>query len=276
MTVGVILALVSALAWGSGDFFGGRAATRHDGFQVLYLAALSGIALLLVAALLAGEHVAPDPSLWFAVGAGVAGAAGIVSLYRGLAVGRAAVVAPTAAVVTAAIPVVFAAVSDGMPGALRLFGFALALMGIFLVTRTAGDATGSLAGLRLGVLAGIGFGLFLILVARGQSHAVFVPLAVARAMMLLAAMVVMSARRTRWPALGENRVALLAGALDAAGNVFYLLAQQQVRLDVAAVLSSLYPVATVLLARMILRDAVTPLQWLGVGVCLVAVAAIAG
>ncbi len=275
MTAGIVLALVSALVWGSGDFFGGRAATRHDAFQVLYLAALSGIALLVVAALVTGERLALDPSVWFAVAAGVAGAGGILSLYSGLAIGSAATVAPTAAVVTAAIPVLVAAVAGGLPGPLRLAGFALALVGIYLVARAEGEWAASHAGLRHGIIAGVGFGSFLVLIARGQAGAVFLPLAVARTMMLAAAMVAMRVRKTRRPRLGDNRLALVAGMLDAGGNVFYLLAQQHVRLDIAAVLSSLYPVATVLLARLILHDRVTPLQWLGVGACLMAVAAIA-
>lgn len=76
------------------------------------------------------------------------------------------------------------------------------------------------------------------------------------------------------PALTANPIALVAGVFDAGGNVLFLFARQYTRLDIAAVLSSFYPVATVVLARVILRERVTPLQWLGAGVCLAAVALI--
>lgn len=275
MTVGVLLALGSALVWGSGDFCGGRAATRHDPFQVLGLAAVSGIAMLVAVAFAIGEPFPLDRTIPWACAAGVAGACGIVALYRGLATGSAATVAPTAAVTAATVPVLFGVVTEGMPGAAQLAGFVMALVGIFLVARAASGGGASREGIRLGLLAGLGFGAFLVLIAQVQVRAVFVPLAIARGMMLATAVGVMTARRTPWPGVMSNPVGLLAGLLDAGGNVLYLLARQHVRLDVAAVLSSLYPVATVLLARIILKETVTPMQWLGAAVCLASVALIA-
>jgi drug/metabolite transporter (DMT)-like permease len=93
-------------------------------------------------------------------------------------------------------------------------------------------------------------------------------------MTLAAAMGLMLMRGVAVPALTANPVALVAGVLDAGGNVLFLFARQYTRLDIAAVLSSFYPVATVFLARVILRERVTALQWLGAGVCLLAVALI--
>jgi drug/metabolite transporter (DMT)-like permease len=275
MTLGVVLALASAFVWGSGDFCGGRAATRHDPFQVLGLAAVSGIAMLLAIAVATSETFQLDRSLWWACAAGVGGAGGIVALYRGLAIGSAATVAPAAAVMAAALPVLFGVLTEGPPRSIQLAGFALAMAGIFLVARAAQNAPGSRAGIRLGLLAGVGFGAFLILIAQVREGAVFVPLAIARAMMLATAVGVLRARGTPSPGFLSNPMALLAGVLDAGGNVLYLLAQQRVRLDIAAVLSSLYPVATVLLARVLLAEPVTRMQWFGAGVCLGAVVLIA-
>jgi drug/metabolite transporter (DMT)-like permease len=89
--------------------------------------------------------------------------------------------------------------------------------------------------------------------------------------MLLTAIATLTARRMPFPAPFGTPIGLLAGVLDAGGNILYLLARQQVRLDVAAVLSSLYPVSTVVLARVVSREPVTRLQWFGAAVCLLAV-----
>jgi drug/metabolite transporter (DMT)-like permease len=271
MTLGVALALASALVWGSGDFCGGRAATRHDIFQVLWLASIAGVAMLLTAAVIRGEPFTLDRSLLWAAGAGLAGAGGIVALYRGLSIGNAATVAPLAAVAAAGIPALFGSVSEGLPRPMQLGGFALALAGIWLVARAAPQSGASRTGVRLGALAGVGFGGFLVLIAQVDPHAVFVPLAIARGVMLVTAVSALVVRRTPLPGVTSNPLGLLAGVLDAGGNVLYLFARQHVRLDVAAVLSSLYPVATVVLARVVLQEPVSRTQWAGALVCLAAV-----
>jgi drug/metabolite transporter (DMT)-like permease len=271
MTAGVVLALCSALVWGSGDFCGGRAARRMDPFQVLALAAVSGIALLGAAAVIASEPLSFDRSLLWGITGGVAGACGIVALYRGLAIGSAATVAPLAAVMAAVLPVVFAIVVHGRPRTAQLAGFVLALAGIWLVARASPRGGESQRGARLGLLAGVGFGGFLILLAQVQAGAVYTPVAVARLVMLAVALITLSARRMPFPGVRSNPIALLAGVLDAGGNVLYLLAAQRVRLDIAAVLSSLYPVATVLLARTVTGEAVTRMQWVGAAVCFASV-----
>jgi drug/metabolite transporter (DMT)-like permease len=271
MTPGVLLALCSALVWGSGDFCGGRAAARHDPFQVLGLSAIAGIALLASASLVFGERVqAVAPLLWSAA-AGVAGALGIAALYRGLAIGRAATVAPLAAVVAAACPVVFAAVVEGPPRPAQVAGFFLALTGIWLVSRSAAASGDPRGGVRMGALAGLGFGGFLILIAQVPHESVFVPLLVARIVMLVVAVVVLTWRQTAVLPSSPHPVAFAAGILDAGGNILYLLAQHLVRIDVAGVLSSLYPVATVMLSRVIVRERISTSQWIGAAVCLVAV-----
>ncbi len=274
MTVGIVLAISSALVWGSGDFCGGRAAIRSDPFQVLALAGLSGIVLLLAASRIAAEPLTFTTSLLWAAAAGLAGGGGIVALYSGLAVGSAATVAPLAAVAAAVMPVIFAALSLGLPRPAQLAGFGLALAGIWLVARATPQGEGPRAGVRYGALAGVGFGAFLVLIAQVELQAVYVPLAVARVMMLLTAVSVLTIRRTPFPGLFSNPIGLLAGCLDAGGNVLYLLARQHVRVDIAAVLSSLYPVSTVVLARIVTREPVTRTQWVGAAVCLAAVALI--
>ena len=275
MTPGIVLALCSAFVWGGGDFCGGRAATRSHPFQVLALAAVSGIAMLVVIALVVSEPLVFDRSLLWAAAAGLAGGAGIVALYGGLAIGSAATVAPVAAVAAAVLPVLFGATTEGWPRAPQLAGFVLALAGIWLVARSTAEGPASHEGLRLGALAGLGFGAFLILIAQVEVSAVYVPLAVARAMMLLTAVSTLALRRIPFPGLASNPIGLLAGLLDTGGNVLYLIARQHVRMDIAAVLSSLYPVSTVILARVVTAEQIALTQWVGVGVCLLAVALIA-
>jgi drug/metabolite transporter (DMT)-like permease len=260
--------------WGSGDFAGGLAARRSHQFQVLAVSALSGVVMLLLCGAVRHESWPPASSLAWAAAAGVSGAGGIASLYRGLAIGSAAIVAPTAAVITAALPVMFSALTVGLPQPSQFAGFIVAIAGIWLVARTGGSSTSSNDGLRLAIAAGVGFGGFLILIAQVHSEFVFLPLAVTRTMTLVAALGLLLMRGMAMPALTANPVALVAGVLDAGGNVLFLFARQYTRFDIAAVLSSFYPVATVVLARVILRERVTALQWLGAGVCLAAVALI--
>lgn len=275
MTLGVVLALASALVWGSGDFCGGRASTRLDPFQVLFLVAVSGLAMLVLVAAVMGESLAPRPALLWAAAAGLSGGGGVVALYRGLAIGSAATVAPLASVLAAILPVLVGMVDEGAPRPVQLFGFVLALAGIFLVSRTASGGPSSRAGIRMGVLAGIGFGGFLVLAAQVHSSAVYVPLAVARTMMLATAVVMMRWKQLPVPGVTASPIGILAGLLDAGGNVLYLLARQHVRLDIAALLSSLYPVSTVVLARVVTGEQVSRAQWAGGALCLAAVALIA-
>ena len=267
----VVLALASAAVWGSGDFFGGLATRRAHQFHVLALSALSGMVVLVALAGLLGETTPSQMDLLWSAVAGLSGAIGIASLYKGLAIGSAATVAPTAAVLTAALPVVFSALTTGLPRTSQVAGFAVAIAGIWLVAKKPGSNEGFGTGLPLALLAGSGFGGFLILIAQVDPVLVFAPLAVARAAMLATALALMLTTGVGIPSIGSNPLAVLAGVFDAGGNVFYLLARQQMRLDVAAVLSSLYPVATVVLARIASKDPVTRTQWIGVGVCLASV-----
>jgi drug/metabolite transporter (DMT)-like permease len=180
-------------------------------------------------------------------------------------------VAPTAAVITAALPVAFTLLTEGRPRLAQLAGFLVALAGIWLVAAGSASIDFSRAGFRLALLAGAGFGGFLILIAQVPPGPVFTPLVIMRGVMLVAALGLLLARRATVPSLTSNPAALLAGMMDAGGNVCYVLAKAYTRLDVAAVLSSLYPVTTVLLAHVIMKEQVSRLQWLGMGICLLAV-----
>ena len=274
--LGITYALLSAAIWGSGDFSGGLAARKIYPFQVLVLTSGIGVVILLICGLIWGETLPAWSDIQWAALAGLAGAFGIAALYRALSMGCAATAAPTSAVITAIVPVLFAMLTIGLPGWQQLLGFGLALVGIWLVARAPdGNTDANRKGMLLALLAGLGFGSFFVLIAQVSLGKLFYPLVAARTVSLSVALVMTALGRQRLPNLVKNPVALLSGLLDTGGNVFYLLATQNTRLDVAAVLSSLYPAATVLLSILILKERVSGWQWLGVAACLAAVALIA-
>ncbi len=269
------LSLASAASWGAGDFSGGLAVKKINVFKVVSVAHGIGFLSMLAIALLAREPVPPNVDLWWGAVAGVTGAFGIAALYRALAVGRMGIIAPVASVITGALPVVVAIRTDGLPKPVQLAGFALAMLSIWLLAKPDGSA-GSHRGMGLAVLAGICFGLFLISGKQAGHHAIFWPMVFARlaSALLMFGIVLFSPRTSeRWH--GSLRATVLSGLLDSAGNALFIAASQHGRLDVAAVLSSLYPASTVLLARFVLKEKITRLQGLGVAGALVSVALIA-
>jgi drug/metabolite transporter (DMT)-like permease len=207
--------------------------------------------------------------------AGAAGAVGLACLYRALSMGHTASVAPTSAVIGAALPVVFSIFTLGPPAPLRLAGFGLAFAGIWLVSRpTNAENTVSRQGFLLACAAGVGFGGFFILIAQGEPDRVFTPLVISRSVTFCVAFLLLRATRQPLPSFMANPIALLAGVLDAGGNVFFLLARQFTRLDIAVVLSSLYPASTVILASLLLKEKASRAQWAGAALCLLAIVCI--
>jgi drug/metabolite transporter (DMT)-like permease len=270
--IGILLALTSAVIWGGGDFSGGFATRRSSPFQVLALSALSGIAGLVVFAVLRGERLPSTGSALWAGLAGAAGALGLVCLYRALSFGQSASVAPTAGVVGASLPVVFSIFTSGLPAASRLAGFGLAFAGIWLVSQgTALGGAKSRQTFWLACLAGLGFGAFFIFIAQAEPDLVFTTLIVARSGTFLVALALLWVKGQKMISPSANPVALLSGLLDAGGNVFFVLAKQFTRLDVAAVLSSMYPASTVILSYFLFKETISPRQWLGVALCLGAI-----
>lgn len=267
----VLFGLCASLSWGTGDFSGGLASRRAHAFTVVLGAYMVGIVLLPVLALVWGESLPSwSDALWGAT-AGLVGTLGLTTFYRALAIGRMGINAPITAVLAAALPVIFSAFTLGLPRPLQLAGFALALLSVVLVSRPERTA-GRPAGLGLALLGGLGFGGFFILLGQVSARAVFWPLTCARLVSLLFMLVFVRARGEAM--LPKGRVfplILLAGSLDVAGNVFFILAAHAGRLDVATILSSLYPAVTVLLAAIILRERVSRLQGVGIALAMGAI-----
>jgi uncharacterized membrane protein len=271
----IIFGLLSALSWGTGDFCGGLATRRSNVYGVVITAEIVGAALLAALALLFGEAAPTSANLAWGVLAGLAGAVGLVMLYAGLASGRMGIVAPLSAVVAGMVPILVTTVVDGLPQTAQLLGFGLALAAVWLLSSRPGSRI-ALGDLWLPIAAGLGFGLYFVLIARVEGDAIYWPLVAARlsgALLLAVAGLVMhqSLRCTR----GALPLASASGVFDAGGNLFFVLAAMSGRLDVAAVLSSLYCGATVLLAWIFLKERLTRPQWAGVAAALVAIALIA-
>ncbi|MBC9732001.1 DMT family transporter [Nocardioides marmotae] len=282
--MGALLALGAALAYGVGDFVGGFASQRVSPWAVVLTAQLGGAAAVLgVATVVDGSPTGAD--LAWAVLGGVGNGLGTACLYRGLSSGRMGVVAPVSGVSATLLPVLVAVASGERPGALVWLGTAAALPAIWLVAREPASAsvpprlglsprprTGALDGL----LAGLGFGTLFVALAEIPEEAGLLPLAlnqlVAGLAVVAVALVVRAAwvPRQRWAAVG-----LVSGVLGATATGCFMLATREGYLTVAAVLTSLYPAVTVVLAAVLLREAVHRSQALGLVLCAGAVVLVA-
>jgi drug/metabolite transporter (DMT)-like permease len=266
--------LASAASWGAGDFCGGVATKRAGGFEVVIGAQLVGAVGFLALAVATGEPMPGVANLAWCGVAGVAGAAGLLALYRALAEGRMGVAAPISGTLSAAVPAVVGAALEGLPRALTLGGFILALLAVWLIARSGDDAI-EIRQLGLPVAAGLGFGLFIVIIGRASGNTVFWPLVAARAASLaVLPFVAIAIRQSIRPARTALLPIAIAGAFDAGGNAFLVMAAHAGRLDVAAVLSSLYPAGTVLLAWLILKERITRWQFAGLLTAAVAIVAI--
>jgi drug/metabolite transporter (DMT)-like permease len=274
----VFYGLAASLFWGSGDFSGGLASRRAKAASVVIGGYSVGFVLLVALAVIVREPFPrPGDFLWAGL-AGISGVIGLVALYAALASGKMGLTAPIAGALTAALPVLFSAFTVGLPNPLQLGGFAVALVAIFLIARPerTGEDTGSARAVGQALLAGFGFGIFFILISRVSPATTFGSLAIARgsSVLFMAALQLVQRRPVRL-SRGVAPLVLAAGGLDAVGNVFFLFAAHSGRLDVASVVSSLYPAATVLLAALILRERVRRVQGLGILLALVSIPLIA-
>lgn len=276
----VLLSLLSALSYGLSDFVGGVTSKRTSPWSVALVGQLAGACVMLVTAWLVGGSPTGGDAAW-AVVAGAGNGFGTAFLYRGLSSGRMGVVAPVSGVGAALVPVVVALATGERPAALVWLGVLAALPGIWLVARepvpedVGGDPPRS-SGLVDGVLAGLGFGGLFAALAQIPDTAGLYPLAMNQVVAAVVIIAVASALRTPW--LPRQPVALLgavSGTLGALATGAFLLATQTGYLTVTAVLASLYPAVTVLLAATVLRERVHRGQAVGLVLCGVAVALVA-
>jgi drug/metabolite transporter (DMT)-like permease len=283
--VSILLSLLAAAAYGLSDFNGGIFARRGGAWAVSLVAQLGGAALVVLLALLTDGSPTPA-DLWWAGVAGLGNGFGTAFLYRGLSSGRMGVVAPVSGVGAVVVPVVVGVATGERPGALVWIGIALALPAIWMVSRepspgpasrsSARTGSGPGSGLTDGILAGLGFGVLFAALAQIPEDAGFAPLAVNQVVAAVAIVAVAVVLRQPW--VPRNRYALggvSSGALGALATGLFLVATHGGYLTITAVLTSLYPAFTVLLAATLLREPVHRGQAAGLALCACAVALVA-
>ena len=267
------LGLVAAATWGGSDFVGGLGARRAPAMLVVVSGHILTFFLLLAWCL--GIHL-PLPGAHFLVYALVGGFEGSIALaifYRALAMGAMGLTAALTGLLTALIPVIYSFFSDGLPNVPTAAGLAAGLAAIWLITHTpAKDGPSSPpTALLLGALAGTGFGVQLILFKMASGGGLLWTMTSARAAGSIAILLVILVKPPERPWKGFWQMGILAGMLDTIGNLFYLRATLIGRLDVAAVVCSLYPAGTILLAAVVLHERPTRRQMAGMALALGAV-----
>jgi drug/metabolite transporter (DMT)-like permease len=273
--VAVVLALASAVVYGAADFLGGLASRKTSVFGVVALSQLVGLAALLALLPWLGGPVGADDLAWGAA-AGLAGAAGLVLFFRTLARGVMSVIAPVTAVTAAAVPVLVGLLGGDRIGPWAAAGIILALAAVVLVSAEGGLSalrTARPATLAPALAAGSAFGLFFVLLDRTSGDSGLTPLVTARLasvglVVVLALAARQSVRVTR-PALP---LVAVSGVGDMTANALFLLATQaDGQLAITGVLASLYPVSTVVLAQLLLRERLVGAQMAGLGTAVAAV-----
>ena len=281
LTMAIVLALGSAIVYGAADFLGGLLSRRWSAITVAFLSQILGAVPLMGALLLLSGGEPTTEALAWGAGAGVAGAAGVTMLYRGLATGRMSVVAPVTAVEAAAIPVIFGLIAGERPKLLALSGVALALVAVALVSRSPEEESAPSGAPRIppGLLAGLGaglsFGAFFILLERAPDTSGLWPLVGTRTSSLVVLGALALATKAPLRVTGRPLAHIAAtGAMDVTANVLFLLASRRGLLSLVAVITSMYPASTVALARLTLGERVTRVQAIGLACAIVAVAMI--
>ena len=267
----VFFGLVSAVTWGAGDFSGGMAVKRTNPYGAVIAAHAISLVMLFALGLITGEPVPPLHDWLWGGAAGIGGGIGLALLYSALAFGQMSIAAPVSALVAAALPVLVGTFSDGLLGWGTLIGFGLALTAVWLISGGVGLEFQP-EKLRLPILAGLGFGAFFIFIHQGSSLSILWPLAATRIASIASLLIFSITTRQPWIPTRESWLPIImSSVLDSAGNAFYALSARMGRMDVAAVLGSLYPGSTVLLAWFILKERVSPLQMTGIFIAFVAI-----
>ncbi len=271
-----LLALLSSLTWGSADFLGGLASRRVGALRVLTVSYPAGfLAILPIAVWVLPGSLSFDLAGW-AIAAGAVGAAGMVMFYGALARGTMGIVSPLTAVMSAGIPVVVGLVLGESLGWVAIVGIIAAAVAVILISRERGEhlRTSPLSlGLALG--SGIGFGFYLTVLGLAPVDSGIWTATIARAVSsVLVITAAIIALRPRWQSPFPWVIVLVAGSLDALANGIFQLAAQRGDLAIVAVIGSLYPAATLFLARVFLRERMSMVQASGVALALAAIIAL--
>jgi drug/metabolite transporter (DMT)-like permease len=275
--VAYLFAIASAALYGAADFLGGMASRRASTIAVVVWSQAAGLVMLLLVLPLLPD-ASPSRSDWFWGGiAGIAGSVGVGLLYRALAIGTMAVVAPTTAVCAVVIPVIAGVLAGERLAGLTIAGIGLAIVAIVLVSQERGTAQVARKGMGIAFLSGVAIGFFFLALARTAPAAGMWPLVASRAisLVLFGALGLATAQ----PMMMRSSVARIAvggGVVDMAANALYLAATRYGALSIVVTLTSLYPASTVILARVVLGERLSRWQIAGVACALGAIVLIVG
>ena len=275
------LGLSASAFWGASDFLGGLATRKAHVVLVVALAHGLSLGLLLLIALFTPPALPTEHFALIGLCAGAFGGVALLLYYQALSLGEMGITTALTGLLTALVPVVYSFFTQGSPKSSQIAGFVVAAAAIALIAYKPAGAPRPLA-LGLATLAGLGFGVFLVVLKVGSAHGLLWPLIfsrVASAMLACAVVVWVQVRNGKDAAtwrkqVRENRFFLIAGSagvLEATGSLLYMRSAAEGRLDVAAVLASLYPVVTILLAAWFLKERTTSSQALGMALALGAV-----
>jgi len=278
----VLFAALSSLLFGSSDFTGGFATRRAAPESVVFLSHLAGLAAVLVLVLTIGSGEAIAAEMWWGAAAGIVGVGGLVVLYLALATTPISVAAPVTAVVGAIVPVLAGVTLLGeRPSGVAWLGIAVAVPAVALASAghgAKGDPAGVRRAVMFGAVAGALFGVFGVFMENTTHVSGMWPLVAARAVSIPAVAVAALVRgRPLLPGREVTGIALVVGVMDMSANAFYIVALRDGLLSLVSVISSMYPVVTVALAWIVLRERITALQGAGLtlaalGIVLIAVA----
>ncbi len=273
----ILFGLGAALGWGAGDFTGGLASRKTGAYRAVFYSELIGIVLLLIVVQVSGEPL-PNQKVWLlAMLAGALGTVGLILLYHSMTLGLMSIATPVSALLAASLPVLVGIFKEGIPQLLTVIGFGFALFAVWMISQGENGVTNILAhlsDLKLPLLAGIGFGLYFVFMHEATSTGATIwPMVASRSGGMILITAYMLITRSPWKVEDSSAWPMITinGILDISGNLFFILAGQAGRLDVAAVLSSLFPGATVMLAWIFLKERLTRNQWIGIGSALIAI-----
>ncbi len=274
--MGVFLGAVSSLLYGVGDFLGGEGAKRVSAATVVLWAGVVSLPLITVAAWIVGGE-AEVSDIWWGAAAGASGALGLVTLFAGLGKGQAAAVAPAAAVLSGVFPLLVAVTGGESLSALDWVGVSVAVPAIVLCSWVADPGEVPLGGVWYGLVAGIGFGGYTIFINFTSEGSGLIPLVPARTATMLVVAALAGVRVWSVSSWRDSprRIILGNGLLDVSGNVALLLALRAGTLARVSIAASLYPAVTVLMARLVNSEHLAARQVAGLGLTLLALAAIA-
>ena len=275
----IFLGLIAAVTWGASDFAGGLSSRRIGAFTSVFFAELIGLFFVLTALWFVHEPLPPLHIFLLCMGIGAIGSFSLMLLYKSMASGQMSIATPVSGVVAAVLPVIVGLYTDGSPGPARISGFCFAIAAVWLISKNTNDRIpffDQLASLRLPILAGLGFGLYFVLINHVTQEATLWPMVASR---IGGTIFMFFFVKIGHEKLSPNRdvlwLMIINGVLDSVGNLAFILAGQQGRMDIASVLGSLYPGGTVILAWLFLKEKINLQQRIGIVAALTAIVLLA-